>query len=101
MSHGDTVAHGDGREHNRRSAGHGDPHFHCLGYLVEIHVSRDYFVIGADHADKGALQLLFGQTESVIKTAVGSVFGSVYNIFLCHNNSPNQLLISLSSSLQL
>ena len=105
VTHGDTVANGNGREHNGRSAGHGHSHFDRLGYLVEIHVTGDYFVIRADHPDEGAVELFGGQTESVIKAAVGCVVGALYYFVFNHNvlrkKSNNQLLMSLSSSLQL
>ena len=67
VAHGDAVAHGDGGG----AAGGADAGLHGLGDLVQVHVAGDDLVIGADHADQGALQLLLGIAQGIEQGAVG------------------------------
>ena len=65
VAHGDAVAHGDGGELHRRAAGGADARLDGLGDLVQVHVAGDDLVVGAHHADEGALQLLLGVAQGV------------------------------------
>ena len=71
VAHGDAVAHGDGGELHRGAPGSADACLHRLGDLVQVHVPGHDLVIGADHADEGALQLLLGVAQCVEQGAVG------------------------------
>ena len=70
MTHRDTVAHRDSREHHRRAACSADTRLDCLGNLVDVHVTGDDFVVGTDHPDQGAGNLFFGKAQGVQKAAV-------------------------------
>ena len=101
MSHGNTVANGDGREDDGCTAGHGHTQLYGLHDLVQIHMSRNDFVVRADDADKGFCLFFLGQSQGMKQTAVGSIFYTVNYIFFRHKGTSDQLLMSLSSSLQL
>ncbi len=58
MTHGDSIADCDGREHNRCSACHGNSLFYRIDYLVQIHVARNYLIIGAYDPNQRTLHLL-------------------------------------------
>ena len=71
MTHGDAVAHSDGGELHRGASGGPDAGLNSLGDLVQVHVPGDDFVIGANHTDEWALQLLPGVTQGIEQRAVG------------------------------
>ena len=58
-------------------------------------------VVGADDADQRAVLLLVRQAQGVEEAPVGGILNAVDDIFLTHSDPSDQLLMSLSSSLQL
>ena len=87
MAHGDAVAHGDGGELHRRSAGGPDAGLDCLGNLVQIHVAGYDFVIGAHHTDQRPLQLLLGIAQGVEQGTVGGGGDSLFDDVRMHGRS--------------
>ena len=51
VAHGDTITDRNRREHHRHSASLGNAHLHRLSNLVQVHVARNDFVVGADDTD--------------------------------------------------
>ena len=51
VSHGNAVAHRNGRKQDGGAAIHGDPHFNGLGNFIQIHVAGHNLVVRANHAD--------------------------------------------------
>ena len=84
VAHGDAVAHGDGGELHRRAAGGADARLDGLGDLVEVHVAGDDLVVGAHHADEGALQLLLGVAQGVEQGAVGGALHALRHVVAAH-----------------
>ena len=101
VTHGDAVANGNGGKYNGRSPCHGDTDLDRFYDLVEIHVPGHDFIIGTDDANERTFLFFFCQTQGVKQTAVRGVVHARNNIFLRHNATSYQLLMSLSSSLQL
>src|SRR5699024_9196764 len=58
MSHGNAVTDGNGREHDGRSACHGNSHFYSLDDLVQVHVTRHDLIVGSDDTDQRSVQFL-------------------------------------------
>ncbi len=88
MAHGDAVAHGDGGELDGGAAGGADAGLDGLGDLVQVHVAGDDLVVGADHADQGALQLLLGVAQGIEQAAVRCPFGAFFDVIAVHFFSP-------------
>ena len=84
VAHGDAVAHGDGGELHRRAAGGADARLDGLGDLVQVHVAGDDLVVGAHHADEGALQLLLGVAQGVEQGAVGGALHALRHVVAAH-----------------
>ena len=61
MAHGDAVTDGDGGENDGGAAGHGNAQLHGIHDFIEVHVTGDDLIVGADHGNQGALLLLFRQ----------------------------------------
>ena len=61
MVHGDAVAHADGVDLQRRTAGHANARLHGVGNLLEVEVPWDNFVLRGDHGDERPLKLLVGK----------------------------------------
>ncbi len=51
VTHGDTIAYANGRDHNRGSSGHTDTCFYRLGNLVQMHMARYDFTVSGNDAD--------------------------------------------------
>ena len=51
VSHGNAVTDSNGREHYRGAACHGNTLFYGVYNLVQVHVARYDFVVGADNTD--------------------------------------------------
>ncbi len=79
MTHGNAVADCDSGEHYRRAARHCNAQLNGVHNLVDVHMSRDYLVVGAYNSYHGAGYLLVCKTQRMIKRAVGSVAGSVFD----------------------
>ena len=80
MAHRDSVADGDCRKHDRRAAGHGDALLHCVGNLIQIHVTRNDLVIGTYNSNQRPIQLLPGVSQGIEKRTVGCAVHTVCNI---------------------
>ena len=70
VAHGDAVADADGRELDGRAARPLDARLHRLGDGVQVHVPGDDLVLGVDHADQRAVQLLIRQPQRVEQAAM-------------------------------
>ena len=68
--HRDAVAHADGRDLDRRAAGHADARLHRVGDLVEHQVAGDDLVRRVDDGDERPRDLLVGETVGLQETAV-------------------------------
>ena len=121
VAHGDAVADGDGREHDRGAAAHGDADADRFRDLVEVHVTGDDLVVGADDADEGTSQFFLGETQGIVQGAMGRVLEPIDDGIFDHGDTllpklteraqclsvcalsfqNDQLLMSLSSSDQL
>ena len=84
VAHSDAVAHGDGGELHRRAPGTPDAGLDRLGNFVQIHVAGDDLIVGADHADEGALQLLLGVAQGVKEGAVGGALHAPGHVVAAH-----------------
>ena len=73
MTHSDTVAYSDRRENNGHSACHGDAEFDGFRDLIEVHMTGNDLVVGADDTDHRAPSLLFRISERVEETPVGGL----------------------------
>ena len=80
VAHGDAVAHGDGGELHGRASGGPDASLDGFGNLVQVHVAGDDLIIGADHADERAFQLLLGVAQGVKQRTVGSPFDTLGDV---------------------
>ena len=90
MVHGDAVAHADGGELNGRAAGHADASLHCLRNLIQMHMPRDNFVFGADHANDRPVQFLLGQSQSPEQGTVGDAVHAAFHQVTSHS-APHSL----------
>ena len=59
VSHGDSVTHCNGRKYNRGSPCHCHTHLHCIHDLIQIHVSWNNLIVGADNTDQWTVKLFF------------------------------------------
>ena len=84
MVHGQSVAHGDGREFHRRAARHADARLDGLGDFAEMQVAGNHFVGGVHYADEGALHLFAGQAERVEQGAMGGLFKAERHFLAAH-----------------
>ena len=84
MAHGDAVAHGDGGELHRRAPGAPDAGFDGFGDFVQVHVAGNDLIVGADHADEGALQLLLGIAQGVEEGAVWGALHAAGHVVAAH-----------------
>ena len=85
VTHGNAVAYRDRGEHNGRSARHGNAQLDRLRDLVQIHMTGNDLVIGADNTDKRSVHLLAGKTQRLIKRTVGRIMGAVYYCIFNHD----------------
>ena len=70
MSHSYSVANTDGRNENGSTACHSYARFYRVRYLVKMDMSRNYFAVCTENADKGLLKLLCRVSHCVEKTSV-------------------------------
>ena len=70
VSHCDTVADSNRRNHDWHSAGLGYSELYCLRDFIEIHMARDDFTVGAHDADERLLHFLFRKAKCIEKTSV-------------------------------
>ena len=88
VTHGNTVANRDSGEYDRRTACHSDAELDRLGDFVKIHMTRNYLVIAVHYADKRLMQLLAGNSESVVEASRGAEFKALgYSVF-DHRDTP-------------
>ena len=76
----------DGRENDGGAACHGDAHLDCLGDLIQIHMTGNDFVMGADDADERTAHFFLCQTESEEKTSVGRAVHALFDLIGKHKN---------------
>ena len=60
MTHGNAVAHANGRDQDGGAACHLNAGLYGIGDLVQIHMAGHDLAVGAHHADQRALQLFLG-----------------------------------------
>ena len=72
MVHGDAVAHADGVDLQRRTAGHANARLHGVGDLLEVEVPWDNFVLRGDHGDERPLKLLVGKAICLSRLRCGA-----------------------------
>ena len=76
MPHGNAVAHGNRREHNRSSPRHGYALLHGCHNLVQVHMTRYDFVIRACNTNQRPLHLLLGHPQGIKKRTVRRLLGA-------------------------
>ncbi len=86
MAHSNAVAHGDGREHNGGSPGHGHAQLYRVHDFVNVHVPRHNLVIAADNAYQRPGDLLFGEAQGVVQRPVGGVLGRQFDFIAYHSD---------------
>ena len=84
MSHRDTVADSDRGKYYRHAACHRDADPYSFRDLIQIHVSRNDLIVGADDTDHRASSLLLGVAESIEETSVRSLGDSLFNTITFH-----------------
>ena len=65
VTHRNAVADRNRRHHDRHAASLCDAELHGIDNLVEVHVTRDNFVIGRDDADERLFHLLRGESKCI------------------------------------
>ena len=65
VSHCNTVTDCDCREHDRCSTCHGNSHLYCICNFIQVHMSRNDFVIRTYDSDKRSLQFFFCKTKRI------------------------------------
>ena len=85
VAHGDAVADGDGGEHDGGAASHGNAQLHGIHDFVQVHVTGNNLVVGADHGNQGPLLFFLCQAQGVIQAAVGGVLGAVHDLVFHHH----------------
>ena len=65
MSHRNPVAYSNRRKYDRCSAGHRYAEFYCLYNLINIHMTRDDFIVRTDDTNKRFFEFLFCHTQCV------------------------------------
>ena len=86
MTHRDTVTNSDGGEHDRCAAGGADARFDSFDDLIDIHMTGNDFVMGADDADERTAHFFLCQTESEEKTSVGRAVHALFDLIGKHKN---------------
>ena len=84
MSHGDSVTDRDCGNHNRSAARHGNAHLDRFCNLIQIHVPRYNFIVGADHADERSFQFLLRHAQRIEQGAVGCLLNSFFHCITSH-----------------
>ena len=81
MVHRNAVAYADGGELHRGTASYADTGFHSLCDFIQMHMSGNDLILGADHADDGTVQFLLSQAQSpeqgAMRDAVHAAFHQV------------------------
>ena len=88
MIHGQTVAYGNGRHFHGSAACGADACLDGFGNAIEVHVSRNNFVGGIDHADERSFDFRSGQTQSVQKRTMRSFFQPFRHVVTAHDDIP-------------
>ena len=89
VPHRNPVADRNGGKLYRETAGLRNPHFHRLRNLVQIHVPRHNFVVGANHTDHRLLHLFLGKSQGIHQTSVGRLLHALPYMITNHLNLLN------------
>ncbi len=84
MAHRDPVADADGVEGQRRAARHPHAGLDRLLDAVEVDVTGHDVVVGVDHADQRAVELLRRQARGIKKAPMWSPFESSFRFVAAH-----------------
>ena len=88
MSHGNTVADSNGREHHRGAAGHGNAQLHGIHNLIQVHMARNYLIIGTNNTHQRLSHLFLCHTKSIKQGPVGRLLHTCLNCITFHVVSP-------------
>ena len=80
MTHGNTIAHADGGNHDRGSACHAHTGLHRLGNLIQMKMSGHDLTVGTHHTDQRTIQLFLSISHGVEQTAVRRTLNPLGNI---------------------
>ena len=73
VAHSDAVTYGDRRENNGHTACHRNSELNGFCDLIEVHMTGNDLIVGADDTDHRAPSLLFRISERVEETPVGGL----------------------------
>ena len=85
VSHGNTIAYSNCREHNRRTAGHSYTKLYSLCDFIQIHMSGNNFIVGTNNTDQRAFTLFLCITKCVKQTSVRSLLCAGFYGITSHN----------------
>ena len=84
MSHGNTVADSDCREHHRCSACFSHAKLHGLCDLIQVHMSGYDLVVGTNDTDQWFLHFFFCHSKGVEQASVWCLLHAYFNIITLH-----------------
>ena len=84
VPHREAVAHRDGREDERHTAGKGNPLLHGIHNLIQVHVPRDDVVLRADDADQRTIDFFISQAEGLHECKPRSGGGALGHLVTAH-----------------
>ena len=88
MPHGNTIADSNGREHHRSTAGHGNAQLHGIHNLIQVHMARNYLIIGTYNTHQRLSHLFLCHTKSIKQGPVGCLLHTCLNRITFHVVSP-------------
>ena len=88
VSHRDTVADRDRRKFSRHAACHRHAQLDCLCDLVEVHMSRYYFIIRIHDSDQRPLHFLLCHAERMEQRPVRRLLDSFFYCITSHSKFP-------------
>ncbi len=95
VAHGDSVADSDRRKYNRCSSRHGNTHFDRVNDLIDIHMSRNNFIIRTYNTDKRSVHLFLGKSESMKQGSVGRLSTALFYRITFHFKSSTFIQLEL------
>ena len=84
VTHGNAVTDCDCREYDRRTASHGNASFYSFYDFVDVHVTRNNFVIRGNDSDQRPFHFFFGHAECMEKGTLRGFSHTVTIKITCH-----------------
>ena len=85
MSHGDTVADSDCGEHNGNTAGLCHAQLYRIHDLIDIHMTGNDLIVGADDSHHRLSHLFCGKSKSIEQTSCRCLLHTGSRIITCHH----------------